>query len=142
MARQDPGVVSQICEGMRVITAQNEDVGVVAELWIASDPAERQLTRDIQDRQVSYQEALQLQHGVFLEVRPGPGGDTMFIPWQAVADATGDTVMLLVNEQAAEASQWRVRPAWASEAPTAAGAPTTTAPTAATGEGTSRTPAG
>ena len=141
MARQDPGVVSQIREGMRVITAQNEDVGVVAELWIASDPAERQLTRDIQDRQVSYQEALQLQHGVFLEVRPGPGGDTMFIPWQAVADATGDTVMLLVNEQAAEASQWRVRPAWAGDPQATPGAPIA-APTAATGEGTGRTPAG
>ncbi|MDP9379429.1 MAG: PRC-barrel domain-containing protein [Chloroflexota bacterium] len=113
MASHDPSIVGQLQEGMDVLTSDGVNVGKVVQLWVGSEPAERLLTSAIQERQMSYEAALANKIGVFLEVHPGAGGDPMYIPWQIVDNAEGGAVHLLVTENAAEASEWRRRPAWA-----------------------------
>lgn len=111
MAQQDPSLIGQFEAGLPVLSGEGEPLGEVVEVWRASEPAEQLLAHSIQDRQMSYDQALELQQGIFLEVRPALG-EPLYIPWQAVREVSNGAVTLAVDDVAADASEWDRKPSW------------------------------
>lgn len=109
---RNPELVGQIREGMNVRTSDGETIGSVVRVWQCTDPGEATLSEIIQNERRTYQEALQMQAGTFVEVSPR-SGDNLYIPWQGIRDIDGECLCLEVDAPSVRESAWRSRPAWA-----------------------------
>lgn len=110
--QRNPELVGQIREGMNVRSSDGQNIGSVVRVWQCTDPTEEKLSALIQNERRTYQEALQMPAGTFVEVR-SQSGDEFYIPWQGVRDIDGECLCLEVDAPSVRESAWRNRPAWA-----------------------------
>lgn len=106
----NPNPIGQIREGARVMTSDGQPLGTVAHVWPGPDPEGDDLAEAIQSQGMTYDQAVGAGEGSFVEVQ-ADSGSALYIPLQAIRDASGGDVVLDVDARAAMASSWANRPA-------------------------------
>ncbi len=113
---------SNVRRGMNVVTSDGELLGKAVQIHLGSDSGERhslpQLTPEAADVDTEGAEGETAVASIsetvpdaVLEVEVGQG-DTMYVPYQAIAAIEDDAVQLYVDRGAARASAWREQPYW------------------------------
>jgi uncharacterized protein (TIGR02271 family) len=92
------------------MTSDGQPLGTVAHVWPGPDPEGDDLAEAIQSQGMTYDQAVGAGEGSFVEVQ-ADSGSALYIPLQAIRDASGGDVVLDVDARAAMASSWANRPA-------------------------------
>ena len=94
-------ILAQIHEGMRVHTADGQDVGKITQIWFGTDPSG---STALCDEELCSR--LEVHHGWL-------GRTVLYIPYNAISHAAGTTVTLGVNAaEVQEKDDWHRRPRW------------------------------
>lgn len=92
-------MVEQITEGMEVRTSDGAKLGKIAEVYIGSDPSAS---------------IVQSEDETCIEVHRGfLGREAIYIPCRVVADVSGSSVSLSVDEKTVNSTpSWHRKPSW------------------------------
>ncbi len=92
--------IGKVAKGMSVLTADGAQLGVVADVWIGTDPAETERC----DEEVCSR--LEVHRGGF------PRRTVLYIPSGVIDHVLVASVLLKVDEAAANTMGWTHRPTW------------------------------
>ncbi len=92
--------IGQVRKGMHVHSSDGADLGKVAEVWLGTDPtsATARCDEEVCSRVEVHRGLLRKQ--------------VLYVPYSGIADVSGDTVTLGVNESGVQSKNWAVRPRW------------------------------
>ena len=99
---EQSSVITQVRKGMEVRTTDDKSMGKVEEVWLGADP-----TSSTQRCDEEICSRLEVRQGGFLR-----RGETLYIPYSALANVTGNVVHLNVDEATAHSRGWTRRPHW------------------------------
>ena len=91
-------LLAQVHKGMEVKTADERSLGKIAHVWFGDDPGSSQRC----DEEVCSR----------LEVHLPRRGGTRYIPYNAIAGVSGQTVSLNITEAVVHNKLWQQRPSW------------------------------
>ena len=92
--------IAQIRKGMQVRSSDGVDLGKVAEVWLGTDPAR---STDRCDEELCSR--VEVHQGLLRK-------SVLYVPYSGIADVSGDTVTLSVDEAGAHSPGWTHKPAW------------------------------
>ncbi len=94
--------LGQVRKGTQVRTSDGASLGKVREVWLGSDPTS---THARCDEEICSRLEVHHREGLFKDV-------AMYVPYSAIAEMSGDTVVLKVDEATARSKGWSARPRW------------------------------
>ena len=97
-------ILTHVCAGMEVRTADGQTLGTVAQVWYGTDPTAP--TAPCDDELCS---RLEVQHGAL-------GRSTVYVPASAILDVTTGRVILQLDAATVQEHDWGTPPPWISAA--------------------------
>lgn len=94
--------IGLVHKGMEVKASDGASLGKVKEVWLGTDPTS---THARCDDEVCSRLEVHHRERLFKDV-------AMYIPYSAIAEISGDTVVLNVDEASSRSKGWSARPRW------------------------------